>query len=69
MVSEEEEKHSDVRMNRKYELVRCGRKENGNRMIGIAYLQEPESGYVKRQIKGMTENGEHTDSFWDALEG
>jgi CTP:phosphocholine cytidylyltransferase-like protein/thiamine kinase-like enzyme len=65
MVSEEEEKHSDVRMNRKYELVRCGRKENGNRMIGIAYLQEPESGYVKRQIKGMTENGEHTDSFWE----
>lgn len=67
MVSEEE-KHSDVRVNRKYELVSCGKNKNGNRMIGIAYLRGEESGYVKRQIEAMAGDGAHTDSFWeDAL--
>ncbi len=53
---------------RKYELYSwymVSEEEEKHSMIGIAYLQEPESGYVKRQIKGMTENGEHTDSFWE----
>lgn len=68
MVSEEETGRSDVRMNRKYELVRCSKNRNGNRMVGIAYLQDGESGYVKRQIAAMTEAGAYPDSFWeDAL--
>lgn len=68
MVSGEEAGHSDVRMNRKYELVRCGKNKNGNRMVGIAYLKDGESGYVKQQITAMTADGAYQDSFWeDAL--
>lgn len=68
MVSKEESEHSDVRMNRKYELVRCGKNKNGSRMIGIAYLMEKESKYVKQRIMEMTAEEAYQDSFWeDAL--
>lgn len=65
MVSDEQIKYSDVRMNRKYELVKCGKKENGNHMVGIAYLQSKVSVYVKQRIEAMIEDGAHTSSFWE----
>lgn len=65
MVCDEEDSHSDVRMNRKYELVRSARNKGGNRMVGIAYLQNQESSYVNEQTERMTGDGAHTDSFWE----
>ena len=65
MVNDEQVKYSDVHMNRKYELVRCGRKETGNHMVGISYLQGEESVYVKQRIQTLVKDGAHTDSFWE----
>ncbi len=65
MVSEETDPDSAVRVNRKTELVRVARGESGNRMIGIAYLTEPEAAAVRETLKEMDENPAYENSFWE----
>ena len=64
MVSDLVDEESEVRVNRKMELVRVSEKKAGNGMIGIAYLGEPESILVKNRLKSMDNEG-HNDSFWE----
>lgn len=65
MVSDEKSIKSDVRVNRKQELVRCMEYETGNRMIGIAYLQGKEAVYLKQRIERMISDGWHENDFWE----
>ena len=64
MVSDSEDEESSVRVNRKTELVKISDKETGSRMIGIAYVTEPESVTIREQLKDM-DNEHHADCFWE----
>lgn len=64
MVSDLIEEESNVRVNRKMELVTIPEKDAGNAMIGISYLLEPEAGLVREQLKKM-DNDKHAKNFWE----
>lgn len=65
MVSEEEDEESSVRVNRKTELVRVARGETGSRMIGIAYLAEPEAETVRKALQEMDGDPARENDFWE----
>lgn len=67
MVSEEEY-GSDVKVNRKQELISASHEEIGNRMVGISYLCSDELENLKRKIDYEAQHEEYDDCFWeDAL--
>lgn len=65
MVSEVQDKESDVRINRKSELIKIPKSEMGNAMIGISYLLEEEAHFLKRRIMEFCEDKECDDFFWE----
>lgn len=64
MVSDEMDKNSDVRVNRKQELVRR-EEEIGNGMIGITYLLEEQSKIVQKQLERFDKISLYNESFWE----
>lgn len=65
MVSDRMDKNSDVRVNRKWELVRSEGEETGNRMIGITYLLEEQSKIVQKQLERFDKISSYNESFWE----
>lgn len=65
MVSEEPDEDSAVRVNRKTELVRVGKGETGNRMIGVAYLTGAEADAVRANLKEMDSDPAYETCFWE----
>ena len=66
MVSDAKDEDSTVRVNRKRELVTVTDREDGNTMIGIAYLLEPEAAVVRERLRAMDKNEAYNDEFWEA---
>lgn len=64
MVSDEVDEESDVRINRKNELVRA-KNAVGNKMIGISYLCGEEAEQVKERILKMNQDAAFDDKFWE----
>lgn len=64
MVSDGIDDDSDVRVNRKNELVRVGNNA-GNAMIGISYLCDPVSGIVKGRSKEYDSDPHYEEAFWE----
>ena len=64
MVSDGTDEDSDVRVNRKRELVRIPEKDAGNAMVGISYLTEPEARTVREKLKAMDVDA-NADCFWE----
>lgn len=64
MVSDEIDEDSDVRVNRKNELVRAGH-HAGNAMVGISYLCGPVSGIVKDRVKQCGSDPHYDGAFWE----
>lgn len=64
MVSDLLTEESDVRVNRKKELVAIPKTDAGNAMIGISYLLEPEAGIVKEKLAAL-DNERHREDFWE----
>lgn len=64
MVSDEIDDDSDVRVNRKNELVRVG-KSAGNAMVGISYLCGEESKTVRNRIVKLSGEEKYSGSFWE----
>ncbi len=64
MVSDAPDRESSVRVNRKRELVTVPEEREGNGMIGIAYLLEPEAQVVRERLKKL-DNGKHDEAFWE----
>ena len=64
-VSGEEDEESSVRVNRKTELVRVAKGETGSRMIGIAYLTEPEASVVRAALADMDQDPARENDFWE----
>ena len=65
MVSDEMDKNSDVRVNRKQELVQREVEEIGNKMIGITYLIEEQSKFVQKQLERLDKISAYNESFWE----
>ncbi len=65
MVSDLMDADSDVRINRKTELVKTKDHSGGNTMIGIAYLLEEDAAAVRGNIRRMAKSGKHDEEFWE----
>lgn len=65
MVTEQKDERSSVRVNRKKELVSVKGEEEGNCMIGIAYLLQNEAKRLKEALKVMAGQKEYDHAFWE----
>ena len=65
MVSEKKDEKSSVRANRKGELVTVAGYSEGNQMIGISYLLEPEADIVRKRMKQLCQESRYDGSFWE----
>jgi len=65
MVSDEIDDESDIRVNRKNELVRVSSSQPGNAMVGISYLSEPVASIVKKRIETDARDSRYNESFWE----
>ena len=65
MVSDLVDDESDVRVNRKMELVTVPEKKGGNAMIGISYLVGEQAEIVKQRINAHVRNKRYDGSFWE----
>lgn len=66
MVSDKMDLDSEVRVNRKKELVCVGEGSEGNAMIGVAYLEGDCANKAKNRIKKYSENRTFDDRSWEA---
>lgn len=65
MVSDIVDNESDVRVNRKMELVTTQAKSGGNAMIGISYLVKEDAKVVKRRIEELCASPAYDGCFWE----
>lgn len=65
MVSDLVDDSSDVRINRKMELVRIEKKNGGNAMIGLAYLSPDDAAAIRKRIIHMAQKPEYDGVFWE----
>ena len=63
MVADTADEESSVRVNRKMELIRRS-DGGGNRMIGIAYLAEPEAEAVRPALRALDDE-KHVEDLWE----
>ena len=56
---------SDIRVNRKMELVKVKESDPGNEMVGIAYLTETCAEIVRERLRHMSSDTKYDDSFWE----
>lgn len=65
MVSDQLDDDSNVRVNRKMELVLVPKISNGNKMIGICYLTKKDAAMVSNRIEILCSNKEYDIAFWE----
>lgn len=58
---------SNIYLNRKQELARItDQKEQGNRLIGLAYISEEDSSYLKDRLEEKGKMEAYDDMFWES---
>lgn len=65
MVSDLVDNESNVRVNRKMELVPVSETSSGNAVIGICYLVKKEADILKRRVEELCRNQRYDDCFWE----
>ena len=65
MVSDLADENSDVRVNRKKELVRVDERKGGNAMVGIAYLTKQDATVVRERLSRMSKQQKYDSGFWE----
>ena len=65
MVSDLVDNDSDVRVNRKNELVKVGKNEGGNAMVGITYLSNSDAPALAQRIRAMASDSRYDEDFWE----
>lgn len=65
MVSDLVDNESNVRVNRKMELVIVPENSGGNAMIGICYLVKEDADFVKKRVEELCRNQRYDGSFWE----
>lgn len=63
LVTNENDFSSNIKLNRKNELLLVN--NNGNKMIGISYINKSDSLLLKKQLNFMVKNPLYFDSFWE----
>ena len=66
MVSDAADEDSEVRVNRKGELVKVPERSGGNAMIGLSYISVEDAGTLINSIKEADASGAHDEDFWEA---
>ena len=70
MVKSSQNIKSEVRVNRKKELVLTKNDESGNPMVGISYISKFDAPVLKENLSSMNQDPQYNQSFWeDALFG
>lgn len=68
MVSDRMDERSYLRLNRKQDLVEIDSEENGNYLVGIAYITAEDSDHLISNLNYMDKKKKYAGSFWeDAL--
>lgn len=67
MVTDEITLNSDVRVNRKGQLVKVSFAQSGNRMLGICYLDGKAGKKVSERLKTMSVEIKYDNSFWEEV--
>lgn len=65
MVRDELSEESNVAINRKGELTAASAEKPGNRMVGIAYLDNQAARLVRERLTDFKQNPAYNDSFWE----
>ena len=65
MVNDLVDDDSEVRVNRKMELIKSSKQKGGNSMIGISYLLEEDAIKVRNKIKELILDSKYNNSFWE----
>lgn len=65
MVSDLIDDHSQVRINRRNELVKVQKGQSGNSMIGLCYLTEESAGLVRSKLEEYHKEPVHDHDFWE----
>ena len=65
MMSDSLDPDSDIRINRKLELVKKDRHINGNKMIGISYILEEDAIELRKRIAQLSTDKSHDSDFWE----
>lgn len=65
MVSEVMKEESEVRINRKMELVKIPADVQGNDMVGISYILEKDAAEIKKSLKELSRDKKYDGSFWE----
>ena len=66
MVTDQQDEESDVRVNRKLELVEVEQEEKGNTMIGISYITKDDGIWLKNRLQEMDRKKSFAGSFWES---
>lgn len=66
MVTDRKGPGSQVRVNRKQELVRVNEGEEGNRMVGLSYLLEENAVDLRARLRMMNSSPHYDGAFWEA---
>ena len=67
LVTDRSDINSDVRMNRKDELVKISKGADGNSMIGIAYITENDSALIINRLAEYAQKQENDDEYWETV--
>lgn len=65
MVSDLVDNESNVRVNRKMELVSVPEKQGGNAMVGISYLVGEQSSIVRERLIILDKDSRYDGAFWE----
>ena len=65
MISEEQDRESEVRINRKGELVETTGNVVGNKLIGISYILEEDGFKIKDKLIKLSRDEVNNDAFWE----
>ncbi len=67
MVSDRMEEESDVRVNRKMELVRTQAELPGNAMVGISYILAEDATIIRERINECCSRRKYEDAYWEEV--
>lgn len=65
MVSDITDNNSNIRVNRKMELVPINNSGSGNAMVGVSYLTEETACIVRNKIQNLCANRKYDSAFWE----
>lgn len=65
MLSDKETEESNVRINRKKEIVETKRNEMGNQMLGISYVLKEDAAFLRQKLLHLSNEREYIHAFWE----